>query len=460
MPSLLSTEGVVSVVGLGGVGKTRLAIQVAFDVLDRFPDGAWLVELAPSPTRRRSPGRLPRPPVSPRSRGGASTRSWSRRWPTRSPFWCWTAASTSSTPSRTLASRLSRHCPHLVILATSTEPLDIEGEVVWRVSPLPIVDPDGIDGAAEVAAADAVRLFVERARSVQPAVRAHRRERRRCRPHRGPGERDPAGDRAGRGGARSTARSAECSMGLTDRFSLADAWAADRTASPPDASRGVGVEPRPAPNRRTPPLRSTRRVRRRRDNRGDRRSLRRPPRRGRRRPPKPPPPGPRLVARSPRRVAGTLVDARVGPAAGRHRAGRRWAKTTRLAARHRTWFADRVERRRARRSAAAARPEVMRDLAADQDNVRRAIATADRGGRTTPSPFASAPRWRPFWTSHGDWTEGCEHLARSAGPARERRATAGTGPRCPGEPPAVAWGPGRGRGAPSPKDAGSPTDAG
>jgi predicted ATPase len=45
--SLLRTEGIVSVVGLGGIGKTRLAIQLAFDVMDGFPDGAWLVELAP-----------------------------------------------------------------------------------------------------------------------------------------------------------------------------------------------------------------------------------------------------------------------------------------------------------------------------------------------------------------------------------------------------------------------------
>jgi class 3 adenylate cyclase len=81
--SLLGTEGVVSVVGLGGVGKTRLAIQIAFDVLDRFPDGAWLVELAALSDPSSVPGLSPRPPESQRRRGGASTRSSSRRWPTR-----------------------------------------------------------------------------------------------------------------------------------------------------------------------------------------------------------------------------------------------------------------------------------------------------------------------------------------------------------------------------------------
>jgi predicted ATPase len=67
-----------------------------------------------------------------------------------------------------IAERLSQHCWHLVILATSREPLDIEGEVVWRVSPLAVVEPDEVERAAQAAAADAVQLFVERARSVNP----------------------------------------------------------------------------------------------------------------------------------------------------------------------------------------------------------------------------------------------------------------------------------------------------
>jgi class 3 adenylate cyclase len=70
--SLLRTEGVVSVVGLGGVGKTRLAIQVSFDVVDRFPTVPGWWSWRPSRIPRPFPGPLPRPPELQRSRGDAS----------------------------------------------------------------------------------------------------------------------------------------------------------------------------------------------------------------------------------------------------------------------------------------------------------------------------------------------------------------------------------------------------
>ena len=52
----LDTSRVVTVTGVGGVGKTRLALQVAADVLPRYRDGAWLVELAPGARSRRCCG--------------------------------------------------------------------------------------------------------------------------------------------------------------------------------------------------------------------------------------------------------------------------------------------------------------------------------------------------------------------------------------------------------------------
>ena len=319
--SLLRTEGVVSVVGLGGVGKTRLAIQLAFDVMDRFPDGAWLVELA----ALSDPASVPRAVAE-------ATRVAEK--PGRSIDEVLIEALADKVALLVLdncehlldavadiAERLSRHCPHLVILATSREPLDIEGEVVWRLSPLPVVEPGGVERAAEVAAAESVRLFVERARSVNPRFELT-----------DDNAADVARIVAQLNGIPLAIELAAAALG--DRplsgvrhracrpLLVVDPRAADRTASPPDAPGGVGVEPRPAPKRRAPPVRSARRIRRRRG----------PPRRS------PtcaaacpiadgdvarnaPPPGSRLADRPASRAAGTLVDARVGPRARGHRAG-------------------------------------------------------------------------------------------------------------------------------------------
>ena len=79
-----------------------------------------------------------------------------------------------------------------------------------------------------------------------------------------------------------------------------------------------------------------------------------------------------------------------------------------LAARHRTWFADRVERVEPA-IGRSGQPQVMADLAADQDNVRRAIATGIVGGDDAVT-LRLCTAMATFWTSHGDWTEGCEKL--------------------------------------------------
>jgi predicted ATPase len=68
-----------------------------------------------------------------------------------------------------LANDLLRACPGVRILATSREPMRISGEVTWRVPPLPAPDPGRQYGPDELVDYPAVRLFIERARAVQPS---------------------------------------------------------------------------------------------------------------------------------------------------------------------------------------------------------------------------------------------------------------------------------------------------
>ena len=70
-----------------------------------------------------------------------------------------------------LVERLSRHCPHLVVLVTSREPLDIDGEAVWQLAPLPTIDLSGELTAAGSAPSTAAQLFAERAALVRPGFR-------------------------------------------------------------------------------------------------------------------------------------------------------------------------------------------------------------------------------------------------------------------------------------------------
>ena len=136
--------------------------------LDRFADGAWLVELAPL----SDPASVPRAVAEATRVAEVPGRSIDEvlieALADKVALLVLDNCEHLLDAVADLAARLSRHCPHLVILATSREPLDIEGEVVWRLSPLPVVDPDRVEGAAEVAPPDSVRLFVERARSANP----------------------------------------------------------------------------------------------------------------------------------------------------------------------------------------------------------------------------------------------------------------------------------------------------
>src|SRR5262249_51876702 len=67
-----------------------------------------------------------------------------------------------------LAERLLHACPGLQVLATSRQPLGLLGEVDWRVPPPPVPDPRHLPALDRLAAYEAVRLFVARARAARP----------------------------------------------------------------------------------------------------------------------------------------------------------------------------------------------------------------------------------------------------------------------------------------------------
>ena len=144
--SLMEANRLVTLVGPGGSGKTRLAIQVAADLNGRFPDGQWLVELAALTDPRL---------VAPQIAAVLHQPEFDvdKLAAKRLLIVLDNCEHVIGTCAELVASLL-RTCPGIAVLATSREPLDIAGEQIVRIGPLE--------------AADATELFVERAALVRP----------------------------------------------------------------------------------------------------------------------------------------------------------------------------------------------------------------------------------------------------------------------------------------------------
>ncbi|MCW2631712.1 MAG: family transcriptional regulator, partial [Pseudonocardia sp.] len=162
---LLAHTRILTVLGPGGVGKTRLATEFAQRQAPSYADGQALVELAPV----RDPDQLAG--VFAAAAGVTLQRQdtvdvLARRLRDKQLLLVVDNCEHLVEPVAALVSRLLADAPRLVVLATSRERLNIEGETVWRLPPLPL--PQDISSAEAAASADAVRLFVDRARSVRP----------------------------------------------------------------------------------------------------------------------------------------------------------------------------------------------------------------------------------------------------------------------------------------------------
>ena len=160
---LLEEYRLVTVTGPGGVGKTRLAGQVAGRVAARFADGAWLAELAAV----RDPAQVAAAVavvLGVREQAGVPTadvvvRVMARRQLLLVLDNCEHMIGAAAE----LCAGLLQACDDVRILATSRERLRIAGEAAYRLAPLPVPGPG--DAGDDVAAAEAVTLFTDRARA-------------------------------------------------------------------------------------------------------------------------------------------------------------------------------------------------------------------------------------------------------------------------------------------------------
>lgn len=151
-----STNRLTTVVGPGGMGKTRLTLQVAAEIVERFKDGAWFVDLA-----KTDRGEAVLPIVCSVVEPGieASEAKLFDALRSRQLLLILDNCEHLYGECRKLVSGLIANCRGVHVLATSRRPLDVKGEFLYRLGGLALPADDDLQRALEF---DGVRLFVER----------------------------------------------------------------------------------------------------------------------------------------------------------------------------------------------------------------------------------------------------------------------------------------------------------
>jgi predicted ATPase/class 3 adenylate cyclase/DNA-binding CsgD family transcriptional regulator len=157
--ALLAHNRLVTLTGAGGAGKTRLAIEVAGPLSDRFPDGVWYADLAPVTHPEVVPVAVARAFGLPDQPGRSITETLLRFGRDRNLLLLLDNCEHLLDASAALVNDMLASWTHTTILTTSREPLTVPGEVTWQVPSLSLED-------------EAIELFVDRARRARPAFTA------------------------------------------------------------------------------------------------------------------------------------------------------------------------------------------------------------------------------------------------------------------------------------------------
>ena len=167
---LLSTTRLLTLTGAGGIGKTRLAIQLANDLVTAYKDGVWWVELAPVKDGRFVVQAVAQVLGVQESRVHSLTDSLNRFLREKQALIILDNCEHVIESSAQLATDLLSHCAHLQILTTSRESLAITGETTFRVPVLTFPVLEHLPRLQNLSEFESIQLFVERAVAVHPEL--------------------------------------------------------------------------------------------------------------------------------------------------------------------------------------------------------------------------------------------------------------------------------------------------
>jgi predicted ATPase/class 3 adenylate cyclase len=167
--ALLASTRLLTLLGPGGIGKTRLSLRVAAEVIGDYPDGAWLAELAGLTDADLVVQAVATALGVKEVPGRTLHEELARVVATGKRLLVLDNCEHLIAACARLARELTRAAPGLTILASSREGLRVEGETTFPLSPLAVPVTAGAASPETLAQYDAVRLFVDRAAAAQPA---------------------------------------------------------------------------------------------------------------------------------------------------------------------------------------------------------------------------------------------------------------------------------------------------
>jgi predicted ATPase/class 3 adenylate cyclase len=172
---LLAASRLVTLCGVGGIGKTRLSVQLAADVIDDYPDGVWFVDLAPLTDVQLVPQALASVLGVKEEAGRPVIEALLKFVRERQLLVILDNCEHMIEACAELAKQLLQAGAHLKVIASSREALRLTGETLYHVPALSAPAPTKKIALDVLTHHDAVRLFVDRATAAQPAFRVTRR---------------------------------------------------------------------------------------------------------------------------------------------------------------------------------------------------------------------------------------------------------------------------------------------
>ncbi|HND50262.1 MAG TPA: helix-turn-helix domain-containing protein, partial [Anaerolineales bacterium] len=164
----LFNHRLVTLTGSGGIGKSRLSLQVAADLLTDFLDGVWFIELASLSDPNLLPQTIQNILGLIEQKNTSPLQTLQEYLKEKKILLVLDNCEHLVEACATVAHTLLSHTTSLKILASSREALGVQGEFAWRVPSLSVPDTDKGVEADQLSRYEAVKLFIERARLIDP----------------------------------------------------------------------------------------------------------------------------------------------------------------------------------------------------------------------------------------------------------------------------------------------------